>query len=207
MLRVIVHVKHQRSKDGIDVEVPAEIPVGRLAELLSRALNWNDCGQNERVTYKVRETAGGAPLAPESSLADLKLWDGTHLFFEPVVHRDPAGRVQVQPATLISDSGRRYPLVNPLHRLGRSSFSGGAEANLVDLKSEPLSRTVSREHAQLRFEQTGWVLHALPDVQNQTLHNEKALEPSQSCQLEDGDLVQLGGVRLRFRTTPPLNEF
>lgn len=207
MQRVIIHVKHQRSKDGIDVEVPAEIPVGRLAELLSQAMNWSDCGQNERVTYKVRETAGGAPLVPESSLADLKLWDGTHLLFEPVVHRDPIGRVQVRPATLVSEGDRRYRLVNPLHRIGRSSFSGGAEADLIDLKPEPLGRTVSREHAQLRFEQTGWVLHALPDVQNQTLHNEKALGPSQSCQLEDGDLIQLGGVRLRFRTTPPPNEF
>ncbi|OQA17248.1 MAG: FHA domain protein [Chloroflexi bacterium ADurb.Bin360] len=198
MLRVIVQVKHQRSNAETDVEVPAEIPLEQLAGLLSRALGWNDCGPDESVTYVIRQTDGSAPLSSQTTLAELKLWDGASLLFEPVVQQNPTKTGRVQPATLISESGRRYSLSASIHRLGRSALAGGDDAALIDLKAEPLARTVSRHHADLRYQQLGWFIYCLPDAQNQTFCNDELLQPSQFYRLSDGDWLQLGGVRLRF---------
>lgn len=200
MLRVIVQVTHQRSGIGTDVEVPAEIPLEQLAGLLSKALDWSDCGPDERVTYTIREANSSTPLSPQATLAELKLWDGTGLLFKPVIHQDPAKASRVQPATLISENGRRYALVTSMHRLGRSTLAGGDDATLIDLKAEPLARTVSRHHADLRYQQLGWFVHCLPDAQNQTFCNNELLQPSQSYKLKDGDSLRLGGVSLVFRT-------
>lgn len=198
MLRVIVQVKHQRSGVETDVEVPAEIPLEQLAGLLSRALGWSDCGPDESVTYIIRQSDSSAPLSSQATLAELKLWDGAGLLFEPVVQRNPTQTGRVHPATLVSESGRYYSLSASVHRLGRSALAGGDDAALIDLKAEPLARTVSRHHADLRYQQLGWFVYCLPDTQNQTFRNDELLRPSQPYKLEDGDWLQLGGVRLRF---------
>lgn len=200
MWRVIVHVKHQRQQSGVDVELPAEIPLQHLAGLLSDALQWNDIMANQQANYIVREMFSGKSLALQSSLAELRLWDGTHLLFEPITNSESSDP-RVPPAFLVSESGHRYSLFRPLHRLGRSSSSGRSDTDLIDLKPEPQSQTVSRHHADICHEQGNWILRCLPSVQNPTLCNNVPLTPSQSYTLTDGDWIQLAAVKLKFRAT------
>lgn len=200
MWRVIVHVKHQRQQSGVDVEVPAEIPLQHLAGLLTEALHWNDSSANQQANYIVREMFSGKSLSLQSSLAELGLWDGTHLLFEPIINNEPLTDPRVQPAFLVSQSGHRYSLIYPVHRLGRSSSSGRSDTNLIDLRPEPQSQTVSRHHADICYEQGNWILRCLPNVRNPTLCNNVPLAPSQSYSLVDGDWIQLAAVKLRFQT-------
>ncbi len=199
MWRVIVHVKHQQ-QSGVDVEVPAEIPLQHLAGLLTEALQWNSSGVNQQANYIVQEIFSGTSLPLQSSFAELGLWDGTHLLFEQIINNDSVTVPCVQPAFLVSESGRRYSLFHPVHRLGRSPSSGSNDAGLIDLKPEPQSQTVSRHHADICYEQGNWVLRCLPNAQNPTLCNNSPLTASQSYALADGDWIQLAAVKLRFQT-------
>ncbi len=201
MWRVIVTVRHRHDQAGIDLEVPAEVPLTHLTRLISDALNWDNGTPGCPVDYIIREARSGRILPQQSSLAELNLWDGSCLLFEPISHRTTTNDAQLQPAMLISESGRQYPLTRRMHYLGRSTSTGSNDDSLIDLKPEPQSKTVSRRHAEIRHEQDNWVLYCLPSAQNPTLHNGSPLEHSQRCFLEDGDWVQLGMVKLKFHIT------
>ncbi|MEM4202897.1 MAG: FHA domain-containing protein [Candidatus Methanomethylicaceae archaeon] len=202
MLRVIIHVIHQEHAQGTDVEVPAEVPIKDLTYLLARALNWENSAHHHR--YVVRTDPEGPALPPHASLADLGLWDGTTLFFEPItelahVDTNPQSPNRSKAAALVTESGHRYKLApNISYTIGRSSVRDSQASNLIDLRNERMGHTVSRHHADLFYGPLGWILISSPSAQNQTQLNGEPVQPAQPHLLHHTDLIQLGGVKLRF---------
>jgi len=191
MWRVVVHVKRE-GEEGCDLEVPAEVPISELVKLISQALGWCD-------RYGVKAESLGRTLKPDETLAEAGAWDGSHLIFLPTLQELPPG--EFKPAFLISDEGREYVLNYPEMRIGRSlaKDTPSSPKDLLDLKNEPQGRTVSRHHARITFTGGMWSLTPLAGTKNQTLVNNKPADATQPCPLSEGDWLQFGGVRMRFR--------
>ena len=61
------------------------------------------------------------------------------------------------------------------------------------------ARTVSRQHARLKFENGRWMISNLSKT-NPTVVNGEQLEESTDCRLlQDGDTIEMGEIVLRFR--------
>jgi serine/threonine protein kinase len=69
----------------------------------------------------------------------------------------------------------------------------------IDLSSMDAHRTVSRQHARIRFEGTFFSLEDLKS-HNKTRLSELPLEPLKPELIKDGDVIHFGRVRMRFRT-------
>lgn len=76
MLRVIIHASFPEKDLEYDLDVPAEIPVAELTEMIVAAFEW----PQEDGPYEVVVEPTGQRLA--KSLAEAGLWDGTHLVFQ-----------------------------------------------------------------------------------------------------------------------------
>src|SRR5690349_17426935 len=67
--------------DGRDLEVPAEVGAGRLAELLAAAVPVPPDAPG--TGYRIEAQPLGRLLAPHESLADAGVWDGAWLILHP----------------------------------------------------------------------------------------------------------------------------
>jgi serine/threonine protein kinase len=81
--------------------------------------------------------------------------------------------------------------------VGRSDPKRGYSPD-IDLSSMDTHRTVSRQHARIRFEETFFSLEDLKS-HNKTRLSELPLEPLKPEVIKDGDVVHFGRVRMRFR--------
>jgi pSer/pThr/pTyr-binding forkhead associated (FHA) protein len=84
--------------------------------------------------------------------------------------------------------GREYPLEKPDTLLGREEHAD--IALFRDMR-------VEKRHALIRRKGERYVLESCGAPADQTLVNEKPV--AQSCELDDGDRIQLGNVLLRFQ--------
>jgi len=88
MSRIIITVKRSEDASERDVEVPADIPVATLSELIARALRWPVSSPGQTVEYGIEcRKAGAEPCRLNSgeSLAQAGIWDGVRLIFHPAV--------------------------------------------------------------------------------------------------------------------------
>lgn len=83
MYRVIVTVKRIDEKRGRDLEVPAEIKVTRLAEMIAQALRWEMGWNGKPMRYQIEAQPLGRFLQPAESLASAGVWDGAWLVLHP----------------------------------------------------------------------------------------------------------------------------
>lgn len=83
MQRVIVTVKRQGEARVRDLEVPAEVEAGRLAEMIARALHWDSDQAGQPIQYEIMAEPPGRTLHTQESLADAGVWDGAWLVFQP----------------------------------------------------------------------------------------------------------------------------
>ncbi|MEM4202931.1 MAG: FHA domain-containing protein [Candidatus Methanomethylicaceae archaeon] len=197
MQRIIIHVIYQEDKTGIDLEVPANIPLEKLAMFLSQALNWNT-NLETKITYQIIKAKDNLSLNPQASLSELKLWDGTYLIFKPII--SSSSSLQKYNACFVSENKHIYYLVHDFYILGRSSSKNEKyNENLIDLQFEMEGKTVSRRHAKVYHENDNWIFCCLPEAQNETIYNGKKLQPFDKCILQDGDILQLGAVKLKFQ--------
>lgn len=81
MTRVIVTVKHRDEKSGRDLELPADFQIAHLADLVSRALSWEN--NFKSVAYEIEARPLGRTLRSDESLASAGVWDGAWLVFHP----------------------------------------------------------------------------------------------------------------------------
>ena len=81
--------------------------------------------------------------------------------------------------------------------VGRSDPKRGYSPD-IDLSSIDAHRTVSRQHARIRFEGTFFSIEDLKS-HNKTRLSELPLEPLKPEVIKDGDVVHFGRVRMRFR--------
>ena len=84
MKRVIVTVKRSEETTYRDLEVPAEVKVGQLCELIAKALQWENDSDGQSVGYEIRAEPLGRRLHSDESLADAGVWDGAWLIFQPI---------------------------------------------------------------------------------------------------------------------------
>ena len=80
--------------------------------------------------------------------------------------------------------------------VGRSDPKRGYSPD-IDLSSMDAHRTVSRQHARIRFEGTFFSIEDLKS-HNKTRLNELPLEPLKLERIQHGDIVHFGRVRMRF---------
>ncbi len=83
MENVIVSVKRADVDWSWDLEVPAEVPMSRLAPLIARALRWAVAEDQPMGGYQVESQTPTRPLAPQDTLAGAGVWDGAWLTFYP----------------------------------------------------------------------------------------------------------------------------
>ncbi len=199
MLRVIIQVRREGETEVHDVEVPAEVPAERLSEMLACALQWERSRSGQPVGYNLVKGATGQPLRGHETLADVGIWAGAEVILRP---KSGPPEPVLRSAILISSSGRRYHLLYPKMRLGRTPLNergNEAQPDLVDLKEEPEGRTVSRNHALLIYTNGDWAIIPFDKTENGTFVNDRRIDPNQPYQLLPGDRLRLGGVELEFR--------
>jgi hypothetical protein len=90
MQRVIVTVKLQGEARVRDLEVPAEVEAGRLAEMIAQALRWESDPAGQPIQYKIVAEPPGRVLDSQESLAEAGAWDGAWLVFQQVGNAPPA---------------------------------------------------------------------------------------------------------------------
>jgi pSer/pThr/pTyr-binding forkhead associated (FHA) protein len=198
-LRIVVNVRHVAEDQALDLELPAEIPVGQLIHLLLRAFAKGSPPANSPPYFQLRLDSEKQPLPLDESLAERNVWDGAYLALEPA----PAARPQAtgaRPAVLVSETGRSYPLSGETALLGRSTTQGntGAE-NMIDLRGEVRGETVSRRHADIVFTNGAWFITPFKTSRNATIVNDTPVPQEQRRRLSNGDILLLGDVRLTFR--------
>ena len=81
MERVVVTVKREGEARVRDLEVPAEVEAGRLAELVAEALRWEVDAAGRRLHYEIEAHPLGRTLQPGERLAEAGVWDGAWLVF------------------------------------------------------------------------------------------------------------------------------
>jgi len=103
-----------------------------------------------------------------------------------------------QVATLMTDSGKAFPLAAEVIVLGRNSSTKNIQ-NDIDLSDLDIKKIVSRRHAAIRREKDQFILSDL-DSRNGTFLNGKRLHSSQPHTLVPGDVIEFGsgGVKLTF---------
>lgn len=74
MERLIVSIS-RRGEGELDLEVPADLPVGDLIQELTLALGWDQRGQ-------IYADPPGRVLAPNETLAQAGVWEGARLLFQ-----------------------------------------------------------------------------------------------------------------------------
>ena len=84
MQRVIVTVKLEGENPVRDLEVPAEVESGRLAEMIAGALRWETDPAGQPIQYEIMAEPPGRVLDAQESLADAGAWDGAWLVFRPL---------------------------------------------------------------------------------------------------------------------------
>jgi len=189
MLRVIVEVRIT-GQAGRDLEVPAELPVAKLASMIAMALGLYNESEALSYSYRLEVPLLDRVLLENESLVQAGVWDGAIV----MLHR-------VSSAALVSESGRKYLLLRTLVPVGRkSALKNGEEVAqwLVDLGDEPMGDTVHREHVVLATRGTMWTLRRVPGTANVTLINGRVVDTDRVYPLVEGDQIQLGGVKLRF---------
>src|SRR5438105_15919128 len=95
MQRVIVSVKRLGEGAEQDLELPAEVEAVRLGEMVAQALGWELSYAGQQIVYKIEAHPLGRALAPEESLADALVWDGSWLVLYPTGVSAPE---QIEPA-------------------------------------------------------------------------------------------------------------
>jgi hypothetical protein len=99
MTRVIVTVRRSDEPGGSerDLELPADLPAGQLAELIARALNWLPDPSGRVGSFEIEARPPGRRLHPFETLAGAGAWDGAWLVLLPgAAPYQPPGQAPAQ---------------------------------------------------------------------------------------------------------------
>jgi hypothetical protein len=191
MLRITVSVQMGDNGVPIDLEIPAELPCDLLADLLAEALYGEPAVRATGTSYAISVLPSGQNLTGRTSLADNGIWDGVALILHPTAM-----------PCFETDRNTQYMAPSNDFWIGRHTKNRAvAEDNLhlLDLSNEPQGGTVSRRHAQVKWQTNMWHIRAVPQAQNPVTVNARQLAPDEETTLQEGDEIQIGAVRLRFR--------
>jgi hypothetical protein len=193
MLRVIVQVQSNQSIHSEDLEVPAEVPAEELGRLIALAMEWSQDPNGRELQHSIFADPPGRVLNVQETLADVEAWDGSSLTLRAILA-----------AYFESSSGKQYSLYRDRVRIGRAgrNKSGKPDDGLIDLSQEERGPTVSRDHARVFYTKGQWqVVHY--SQTNETALNGQVLSFDDRMALRDGDVLEVGGVKLTFHLGMP----
>lgn len=81
MESVIVTVKHQSRTGSKDLELPVDVPVKELANMIAYALHWDSNVTGRVSIYHIHADPPGRLLEPDETLEDAGVWDGSIITF------------------------------------------------------------------------------------------------------------------------------
>ena len=193
MIRVTVTVRNERFQPDYDIEIPAETSTLELAPCIAEALNWRVDSSGRLLSHSIYAEPPGKVLAIANSLADAGVWDGATLTLEGFAS-----------AYFESANGAIYPLRRSQVFVSRHASVDATEIpdSVLDLSAEPNGQTVSRVHAVLVCRKGQWQIYHRSDT-NQTFLNNQSLAREDMLALQEGDLIEFGGVVLTFHLGEP----
>ena len=122
----------------------------------------------------------------------------------------PAQEAEVQPAAQASAAkltvirgekvGEEFPIVyEGLHVIGRTDPEGRpVDIDLTDQETSVSQPSVSRQHAAIAFENGKYMIEDLGSTNKVSINREPFLQVSQPRELNDGDIIILGRIHLKF---------
>ena len=142
MQRVIVTVKRKNEVRVRDLEVPSDMQVSRLAEMIARALRWDTDLSGKVIQYQIEAQPLGRILQPSESLESAGVLDGSWLVFDSPDLPAPTSTKPPQRSGGVSSSSAPSPTTGGRIRLlsddSDQSSSPGEEGNLPDFKWKQL---------------------------------------------------------------------
>jgi len=142
MLRVIVSVKQTSEERGRDLEVPAEVGAGQLAVMIGRALEADGSESGGSLGYQIEVSSLGRVLAPDESLRDAGVWNGSELVLHPResdhVPVEPSQTIGAQDEDTLDEMARK---AETLARLGRSRQAVQTYQQIIGLTSDRAKRS------------------------------------------------------------------
>jgi uncharacterized ubiquitin-like protein YukD len=192
---------------GIDLELPADVPLQSLLPVLVRELQIASTDRaGQPITYQLIHHRRQRSLQGSETFRSAGVATGDILSLSGVGAQAPdrtkvVGRGPEASALLRCESGAVIALDNygkPELSVGRYNSRTG-ECPDIDLSEERAGSTVSRTHALLRKQGSGWALVPL-STKNPTRVGNTRVSPQQSRLLESGDVIALGGVQLVFES-------
>lgn len=132
MQRVIVTVKRQDEARVRDLEVPAEVEAGRLAEMIACALRWESDPAGQPIQYEIMAEPPGRILGAQESLAEAGAWDGAWLVLQPLGEEPSAPPPSSPPGPV------KPPICNggPVERWRSLDLPTGAEPEQEEFPEE-----------------------------------------------------------------------
>jgi len=112
----------------------------------------------------------------------------------PAAHSTPV--MHMLPRLVCIQSGQTFMLLQPEMIMGRSDPQKGIHPD-IDLAPLDNQHTVSRRHARMLSRDGRYFIEDL-NAFNKTRLNGVALTPNQERELQEGDVIRLGNVDLRF---------
>lgn len=115
----------------------------------------------------------------------------------------PVAPTPTHDAWLRDDGGHRFGLNSQgVTQIGRLDRLTNVKPD-VDLEALEEGMTVSRRHAEIVRRADSWILFVHPTTTNATLLNGETVSAGTSVELQHGDVIHLGGVRLMFQVERP----
>ena len=203
MTQQVVITLQYSNQQGIDLGLPADVPIKLLAHTIARAINLPDV-ENSDFNLMVCDGNRRVQLDEGKTLLDAGVMYGDILELVPcaITNSSKEQKPQWQGASsayLVFQSGERFKLNPSITRLGR--WAPGNEVDL-DLTSYDRGKRVSRSHALIENKH-GYFFILDGESRNGTQVNGAILQKGEPHMLTSGDQILMGGdggVQIRFFT-------
>ncbi len=177
-----------------DMALPQDVPSQFVAEAVARAMGLRlQSGQS--CAMDLLSGGNAQRISPARTLEEARILNGSRLRI--LLESLSAGLN----AVLVSPSGVRFLLNLPENIVGRPADR--SQVVQVDLSPLDDNRVVSRRHARIRRDNSGYWL--MDESRNGTWVNGKQIFPGEPCPLKDKDEISFGppgkGVVLTFQTS------
>jgi uncharacterized ubiquitin-like protein YukD len=184
------------SRENVDLALPLDVASRALVARIMLDLGIM-VGTGEKFDLFIKTGNGDKLIPPTATLGQFGIRDGQHLRIKRRVEGVPAGTSRAH-AFLRTQDGVLLALEASNVIIGRRDTRSQTPVDLDLAKYDP-GHAVSRRHACIRREATGYYLLDLESTNGTRLKGE-TLAPGRRMPLQDGDTIDfgLGGVRVTF---------
>lgn len=205
MTSVVVTVK-VRTGESRDLELPADVPLGVLAQATAQAIGHAESPSGDDVVkYVLKFPDSDRALPLDATLESAGVVHGDILLLLkkvlPASVASSESGLRFGGPGFIAATGRAFPLGSATSLVGRADRASGLDQRVVAVDLGALdsngSPSVSRRHAQILFRRGDYLVQDLRST-NGTAVNGRPLEPGERVRLNHGDEVRFGEIPLVF---------